>query len=303
MDIAVDVFKIIDKVLKRKQGDCPYLADDVKIATNTDIAFADEAPCRLDTFFVRGKQKYPVLFYIHGGGFVAGDKKYRKALAQWYASNGFFVLNVNYGLCPEYKFPEPLIHLAQALNWACDNAEALGLDLDKMIVSGDSAGGYYAAMLAAMTYDKELQKLFGIVPKARFGAAVLNCGLYDLKIVLDKKMLFNMDERVFEHFTGVSADDFENYAYKDACVPVDHVTKEFPPTFLIYAQKDIFCGGQAEKLMEKFDREGVYYQRVFSPTLLDNHCYCLEWRGALAEVTNMQQMDFAKRFANGTLQP
>ena len=165
MGLARALFVAIDKLydpLQNKRRMTKF--KDVDFVINTDIVYDESAPdvCKLDTYKVEREGKYPVLFYIHGGGFVAGDKKYRRALSRWSANQGYFVVNVNYGLGPQYLFPEPLRQIVRAFNWVEKHAEELNLDTDRMIVSGDSAGGYYAAMLACVTTN----------PKALYSTAV-----------------------------------------------------------------------------------------------------------------------------------
>ena len=154
MGLAKALFVAIDKLydpLQNKRRMTKF--KDVDFVIDTDIVYDESAPdiCKLDTYRVAREGKYPVLFYIHGGGFVAGDKKYRRALSRWSANQGYFVVNVNYGLGPDCLFPEPLRQIVRAFNWVEKHAEELNLDTDRMIVSGDSAGGYYAAMLACVT--------------------------------------------------------------------------------------------------------------------------------------------------------
>ena len=166
MSLQSFLFVAIDKLYNPFQNERKMTKfKDVDFEIKTDIVYDTSAPeaCKLDTYRVKGlKGKLPVLFYIHGGGFVAGDKHYRRALARWSANLGYFVVNVNYGLCPEYQCPVPHRQLVAALNWVGANAEKLGLDLDRMIVSGDSAGGYYGAMLAAITLNPDLQAKMGV---------------------------------------------------------------------------------------------------------------------------------------------
>ncbi|MEG2453821.1 MAG: alpha/beta hydrolase, partial [Clostridia bacterium] len=122
---AVVIFKAIDKLFNPSQNRrrlTKEYSKDIKV--DYSISYDKDKACTLDTYVKPcNKNKYPVLFYVHGGGFTAGDKKYRRTLAYWYAQNGFFVINVNHGLAPEYKFPSPLQQLVSALNWVVDNAE------------------------------------------------------------------------------------------------------------------------------------------------------------------------------------
>ena len=106
MSLQSFLFVAIDKLYNPFQNERKMTKfKDVEFDIKTDIVYDTSSPeaCKLDTYRVKGQsgKKLPVLFYIHGGGFVAGDKHYRRALARWSAVQGYFVVNVNYGLCPE----------------------------------------------------------------------------------------------------------------------------------------------------------------------------------------------------------
>ena len=207
MSLQSFLFVAIDKLYNAPQN-CRRMTKfkGVDFDIKTDIVYDESAPaaCTLDTYCVKGQEgRRPVFFYIHGGGFVAGDKYYRRALSRWAANMGFFVVNVNYGLCPEYKCPVPHRQLVAALNWVGANADKYGLDLDRMMVGGDSAGGYYAAMLACITTNKSLQEKLGVSTDLRFGGAVLNCGIYDVATALKNKYPFDLGGKLLRDFAGI----------------------------------------------------------------------------------------------------
>ena len=52
--------------------------------------------------------KLPVIFWMHGGGFIAGDKQYKNPLLSKIAEQGYIVVNVNYALAPQYKYQHQL---------------------------------------------------------------------------------------------------------------------------------------------------------------------------------------------------
>ena len=232
MSLQSFLFVAIDKLYNPFQNERKMTKfKDVDFEIKTDIVYDTSAPeaCKLDTYRVKGlKGKLPVLFYIHGGGFVAGDKHYRRALARWSANLGYFVVNVNYGLCPEYQCPVPHRQLVAALNWVGANAEKLGLDLDRMIVSGDSAGGYYGAMLAAITLNPDLQAKMGVSTSLKFGGAVLNCGIYDVATALKNKYPFDLGGKLLKDFAGIGKDEIEGYEWKDLCSVLPFVNEQFP---------------------------------------------------------------------------
>lgn len=287
MTFAQFLFVAIDKLFDGAQNNKRMLRfKDVKFDIETDIAYGTDDAEKLDTYVVKkdSDEKYPVFFYIHGGGFVAGDKHYRRGLARWAANKGFFVVNVNYGLGPKDLFPKGIQHLVHALNWVGENAEKYNLDLDNMCVSGDSAGGYYSAMLACVSTNKALQERFGVETNLRFRTAMLDCGIYDVGEALGQKMPFNLTDKVLVDFSGIHVKDLDNYEYRDVMAPFDFVDATFPISFITYAEKDMFCKGQGQKLVAKLKDLGVHVEEHHSTTFLDNHCYPLNWnKGAAKE--------------------
>jgi acetyl esterase/lipase len=276
--------------------------EDVNFIIEKDIKYADADACLLDTYRVEnGGEKYPVMLYIHGGGFVAGDKHYRRAHSRWIAQQGYFVVNINYGLCPEYKFPEPLRHLVYALNWIGDNAEKYNLDLDKLVVSGDSAGGYYSTVLACIATDKDLQARLGVSTDLRFSGAVLNCGIYDVAEALSAKIPFDLGGKILYDVASISKKEFDTFEFRDICSPIEKVTSEFPKAFIVYAVQDFFCRGQGERLLKNLADQGVYTEEYHSTKFMSNHCFSLNWRGKDPEKANSMTEDFLARFKRGEI--
>lgn len=304
MSLQKFLFVAIDKLYNPFQNERKMTKyRDVAFDVKTDIVYDESMPeaCTLDTYCVKKEGKYPVFFYIHGGGFVAGDKHYRRALSRWAANAGYFVVNVNYGLCPDYKCPVPHRQLVAALNWVGANAEKLNLDLDRMVVSGDSAGGYYAAMLACICLNKNLQAKLGVSTDLRFGGAVLNCGIYDVATALKNKYPFDLGGKLLKDFAGIGKNELDKYEWKELCSVLDFVDERFPAAFLTHAQKDIFCGGQADVLMKLLKEKGVHCEEFHSTTLIDNHCFSLNWKSKAARKNNELTVDFLKRFAEGKI--
>ncbi len=303
MGLATTVFVAIDKLFDGQQNKRKCTAyKGVDFVVEKDIRYGKDGACLLDTYHVKNDgSKYPVMLYIHGGGFVAGDKHHRRGHSRWIANMGYFVVNINYALSPEYKFPTMLKHLVQALNWVGDNAEKYNLDLDRMVVSGDSAGGYSAAMLACICTNKALQDRIGVSTGLKFGGAVLNCGIYDVGAALQANTPFDLGGKILKDMTGIAKKDFATYEYKDICAPIDYVTSSFPKTFVTYAKKDFFCGGQGERMIEKLKELGVYHEEYHSTKFTSNHCFSLGWKGKDPEANNRLTESFLIKFKNGEI--
>ncbi len=96
----------------------------------------------------------PALVYFHGGGWVIGDLDTHDTLCRELAlAAGICVVSVDYRLAPEHRFPTAVQDCVAATAWVHANAQALGIDPDRLAVGGDSAGGNLAAVVALALRD------------------------------------------------------------------------------------------------------------------------------------------------------
>jgi len=99
----------------------------------------------------RSSAKRPIILFIHGGGFIAGELRTVEECCCLIAKTAdSIVVSVDYRLAPEHKFPQGLDDCYGAAIWVLGNAEALGGDPGKVIISGDSAGGNLATEVCLM---------------------------------------------------------------------------------------------------------------------------------------------------------
>lgn len=304
MEIAKVVFEMLEKMFNKQQNDVVEIDNEENLTILNDIRYSKtkKFEALLDIFFNKKHEgDMPVVIYIHGGGFVAGGKNYRTAIAKWLAVQGYFVVNVNYGLSPECVFPEQFKHLESAMKWIFRNKKKYNLDLTKVVVAGDSAGAYYASMLACISESHVLQEKLKVSLPFHFAGVILNCGLYDLKSILHKRIAFDLNGKIFELYTGIKKEEVEHYKYKDYCSPLAYVSKKFPPTFMIYAEKDIFCAGQTEKFLKKLKEKDIYVESFCSESPFVNHCFSLEWKSKQAQRANYLQAKFLKKIRDGQI--
>ncbi len=99
-------------------------------------------------------ERLPVLLYLHGGGFTIGSLETHDSLCRQLAlRTGAAVMALDYRLAPEHRFPTAVDDVWQAMDWLRAEGDRLGLDVSRMAVGGDSAGGTLAAVAALHARD------------------------------------------------------------------------------------------------------------------------------------------------------
>lgn len=125
---------------------------------------------------------WPMVFYVHGGGFRILSKDTHWVMGLAFARRGFVVFNVSYRLAPKHPFPSAMEDVCRAFAWAIKNAERFGADPSRVVLAGESAGANLAASLAiTLAYEREepfAREAFatGVVPKA----VVPACGVFQV---------------------------------------------------------------------------------------------------------------------------
>ncbi|MGW2813299.1 alpha/beta hydrolase [Streptomyces sp. NPDC001415] len=98
----------------------------------------------------------PMLYYLHGGGMIMGNawSVLPRLLRELALPLELAVVSVEYPLAPQARYPAPIEACYAGFVWAAAHAAGLGIDADRIIVGGKSAGGGLAAALALLTRDR-----------------------------------------------------------------------------------------------------------------------------------------------------
>ncbi|MFZ4813736.1 MAG: alpha/beta hydrolase fold domain-containing protein [Phototrophicaceae bacterium] len=116
--------------------------------THADLAYAELSEAqKLDLFIPEGEGPFPLVVFVHGGAFRAGDKAMQANDVEPLLAAGYAVASINYRLSGEAIFPAQIEDAKAAVRWLRANAETYALDPERFASWGASAGGNIAALL------------------------------------------------------------------------------------------------------------------------------------------------------------
>lgn len=214
------------------------------IAKIRGLRYGEGKRAALDVFRPAGtSDKLPLFVYIHGGGFVSGLRPNRRFYCYNWVEAGYVAANIGYDYALDAEHPEHIREIFKGIEFVLERAEEFGIDTRKTVVAGDSAGGYFAALVAAVASHRGLYDALGIEFKFRASFGVSACvtlsGLFDPVRSIDtrfpqialyvKALLGKSDAELVREFTGKSRLPVAVDAYADA---------EFPPTFIVASKAD-----------------------------------------------------------------
>ncbi len=226
--------------------------------------------------------KKPVFIYIHGGGFVSGITEMRDTYVAEWAKKGFFTASISYTYAPDKVFPGQLHEIYAALDKIYELKDKYNIDLDNIVLAGESAGGYYILKLAEHACDKSLYDKLSIDFKNKDSfsvkALVSHCGCFDLKNLLDKsknQSKFPDIKMMVTSFLGKPYDEAKKYLEsEEGALSYPHITADFPPAFIIYAHND-YLRFEAFDFIEEYKKYGIDFAQFEGTGIISLHAWTL----------------------------
>lgn len=244
------------------------LAQDAEEAATVDylqdVAYVEDGnkDHLLDVFGTEGvTETTKTVIEVHGGGYIGGSKNTNTDHSRYYSDNGFLVVTPNYTHVrkdgPDFK--AAIQDLFLAYNWVADHAEEYHFDLDNIFLSGDSAGGFYVLITAAILQSEELQQYFEVTPPAfDFSGYVATCPGTDIKGM--------RDDLGAEGPAGYTADSIgeeilnneELINHLDLYSVIDSET--YPYIYMLTTPNDNVTGPEMKNFMQFLDENGIAYE-------------------------------------------
>jgi acetyl esterase/lipase len=207
-----------------------------------DIKYGPHERNVLDLWKARADAPTPVVIFIHGGGFQAGDKsRIPQLLITHCLKAGISVVSISYRLSQDAPFPAPMLDGARAVQFVRMKAKEWNLDPKRIAASGSSAG---AGMSLWIGFHDDLADPRSDDPVLRESSRLTCMGVIGAQSSYDPRFIQKLiGGRAHEHkallpFYGLKADEIDtpkaHKLYEEASA-INHVTKDDPPVFMFYS--------------------------------------------------------------------
>ena len=242
------------------------IAERSAVEVRLDQPYADNANPKqmVDVYLPRKRntdKPLPVVAYIHGGGWIHGDRLgYAAAAIQLARTGDYVAVSVGYRLTNEAHWPEQIYDCKAAIRWIRGHAKELNIDPDHIGVTGSSAGGHLSSLIGTSGDVKELEGKLGssTTNSSRVQCVVNFCGPEDFT----KAMMFDAegkaiirDEAVSGLLGGTSED---KRAEAIAASPITYVSSDDPPFLNIQGTEDKRVAfAHAEMIQAALQKVGV----------------------------------------------
>ncbi len=192
----------------------------------------------------------PAILYLHGGSWRGGNRRQQgRPLLHRLAQDGWIGVSASYPLVPEATFPDQLIALKLALAWMRGPGLEYGIDPSFIAVSGGSAGGHLAALLALTANRPEYQPGFESADTS-VQAAIPTYGVYDF---LNRNSTRD-DWPIIPKWVMKASRSTDEERFRQAS-PLDQVHPAAPPFFVIHGAADsVVPTAEAHQFVEALRR-------------------------------------------------
>jgi acetyl esterase/lipase len=234
----------------------------VKLNVARDISYAEPADARqkLDIYAPEGAKNLPVVFWIHGGGWQAGDKSSIQLKPQAFADRGFVFVSTSYRLLPNVEMITIFRDIAKSIRYVHDHIAEYGGDPKRLLVMGHSAGAQLAALISI---DERYLKAEGLSLAIIKGCVPVDGDTYDVPAIIEtaetRLRVHGMPMPRFGHRLKFGNDPAKHRDYS----AVTHVAKGkgIPPFLILHVADHPDVSAQAQRLEAVLKDAGIPVKR------------------------------------------
>lgn len=194
-----------------------------------------------------GEGPFPLVIFLHGGGWISGDKTMFRDEAVWLSRQGFACACTSYRLAPLYPFPIPISDCQNFVDYIRQNSEMFRIDTENIVAVGNSAGGHLALMLGLCPKYLDSGEPFTPVE-----TVVSVCGISD---ICQSEANFELSMTFIEQF--MDCRQAENPSLWQEASPIHYVDTAKGRFLLIHgSDDDVVPCEQSRKLANELQANG-----------------------------------------------
>ena len=245
--------------LTSAEAQAATMSSNYHVTPNIVYLTANNYQEKLDVYQPAGEHPHPTLIYIHGGGWVGGTKDEAIFETMPFLQKGWAVVNVEYRLAHVSLAPAAVEDCRCALRWVTDHATQYQFDIDRIVVTGHSAGGHLSLTTGMLPGSAGLDRECPGDKELKVAAVVDWFGITDVNDLLDGP---NKKDYAIE-WLG-SPPDREQIAKRVS--PLTYVRLGLPPILMIQGDADdIVPYSHSLRLHAALDKAGVPNELVTRP--------------------------------------
>jgi acetyl esterase/lipase len=210
----------------------------------------------LDVYSPPNARNLPVVFWIHGGGWQAGDKASVQLKPKAFTEKGFVFVSTNYRLLPSVEMATIFSDIAKSIHWVHDHIAEYGGDPKRLLVMGHSAGAQLAAIVCT---DDRLLKAEGLSLDIVKGCVPVDGDTYDVPAIVEteetRRRVHGLPPAKFGWREKFGNDPAKHKDYS----AVTHVARDkgIPPFLLLHVAEHPYTSAQAQRLGNVLKDAGV----------------------------------------------
>lgn len=224
----------------------------------SNIPYAEPANERqmLDVYAPDNARNLPVVFWIHGGGWQAGDKTSVQIKPKAFVEKGFVFVSTNYRLLPNVEMETIFRDIAKSMHWVHDHIAEYGGDPQRILVMGHSAGAQLAALICI---DDRYLKAEGLSLANIKGCVPVDGDTYDVPAIIEtaetRRRVHGQPQAKFGHREKFGNEPAKHRDYS----AVTHVARDkgIPPFLILYVAAHPDTTAQAQRLNSVLTQAGI----------------------------------------------
>lgn len=265
----INSFEPFSKPIKKERADGSYYVSEIAYGTKYANSYLD--------IIYKSKEasSVPTVIYFHGGGFFCGDKTLGDPMAvednasqllNEIVSAGYNLVSVNYALAPQYHFPTPLMQMNEAIEFLDIHSSELGLNMNNVVLFGQSAGAIMVSQYAALLTSDEYRKKLNIWPS--IDRKRIKLLIVDDAPLTPEKYNFALWVMMSNY---IGSGNIKSKKVQ-LCNPLPYIGAETPPTFMTAGNTDGFPH-EMQALSDKLSKLGIEHEYFYRDRSYADLCH------------------------------